>query len=286
MPTMNDSSQNSLVSPLWLKKHINDDNLVVVDCVYDHNAYTRAHIPGAIMRLGSPYIKSVDKNSELKLHLPTAREFDKLMEDMKISADKTLVCYDEWGSYWSTRFWWIASHYGHSKVKVLNGGWQGWLSAGLPISNKTNTLKNHNGRFCSVPQKNSIVSKDELLDNYESPDWVVIDVRSDGEYLGSEPEENKRHGHIPGAIHIEWKRLVTNSYDMEGLRAFLPREKLLSILTKNGIISEKTVVTYCQSGVRASHTAFILKVLGFPDVRVYDGSMKEWANLNETPLTK
>jgi thiosulfate/3-mercaptopyruvate sulfurtransferase len=281
---MDDMIGDLLVSPKWLSDHKNDENIVIVDCVYDQNAYTRAHIPDAIMRLGSPYIKSIGADEKPKLHVPTPAEFDKLVEKIGIGPETTVICYDEWGSYWATRFWWVLRYYGHTNTKILNGGWQSWVSAGFPITYKTTNPSPVSKPFESQPHEQYIITQNQLLKDYNSPNWLLIDTRTADEYNGKASRSNKRLGHVPGAIHLEWKELIDNAHNKEAVRVFRPPEDLERIFSNVGITRDKTVVTYCQSAVRATITAFALELLGFPDVRVYDGSMKEWANNDNMPL--
>ncbi|MFW9779830.1 MAG: sulfurtransferase [Candidatus Heimdallarchaeota archaeon] len=281
---MNYPDHRLLVDPLWLAEHLDDENIVLIDCVFDSNAYTRAHIPGAIMRPGTPYIKSVDSNGKPELHLPPPQEFASLMNQMGVGNDTNVVCYDEWGSLWATRLWWALRVYGHTKTKILNGGWQGWVSRELPVSYKMGKPEKPEKPFHSRFREEFVVSLDTLVREHNSPNWKLIDVRSTDEYYGVRPETNKRLGHIPGALHLEWTKLAKNGGNKEAIREFRSPSELEEIFSSFGIARDKTIVTYCQSAIRATHTAFALELLGYPNVRVYDGSMKEWANLAHTPL--
>ena len=120
-----------LVDVEWLSNHLKADNIVIVDCQWDTNAYIRAHIPGAIMRPGHPYVKS-QVNGEPAKYLPTEKEFQGIAQNLGIDADSTVVCYDEWDNHFATRFWWVLNYYGHTNVKLLDGGWQAWVSGRMP----------------------------------------------------------------------------------------------------------------------------------------------------------
>jgi len=113
---------------------------------------------------------------------------------------------------------------------------------------------------------------------------MVLDVRSDDEYFGKDDRGNKRSGHIPESIHLEWNRFLENSEDSEAVRSFKSAEEIQELLEGYGINKNQTNVTLCQSGIRASLVAFALELVGYPVTKLYDGSMAEWANLDDTPL--
>ena len=109
-------------------------------------------------------------------------------------------------------------------------------------------------------------------------------MRSDDEYVGKDDRGNKRAGHIPDSIHLEWNKFLENSEDPEAVRRFRSAEEVGELLDDYRIDKNQTIVTLCQSGIRASLVAFALELLGYPTAKVYDGSMAEWANLDDTPL--
>jgi thiosulfate/3-mercaptopyruvate sulfurtransferase len=110
----------------------------------------------------------------------------------------------------------------------------------------------------------------------------VLDSRTDGEWEGTNDRGNKRSGRVPNAKHLEWLRFV----ETDDMRRFLPAEKLQALVDEAGFTRDKPIITYCQGGIRAAHAAFVLELLGYEGVRVYDGSMREWANRDDTPLVK
>lgn len=265
----------------WLSDNLGTEGLVIVDCQWDPNAYIRAHIPGAISRPGHPYIKSEKEGSQPGRFLPDAQEFGELMRQMGIGSNTTVICYDEWDNHFATRLWWLLTYYGHSDVKLLNGGWQAWVKAGMPISTSSHGPVPTEGFEIDI-QPSKLVGLDEILDNYKNPDWQIIDARSPSEFEGANPAGNSRGGHIPGAINLEWKELLDKSED--GVSYLLSADEMERKLQAKGIRRDKTLISHCQAGVRASFLAYCLELLGYPDVRLYDGSMGEWANAEHTPL--
>ncbi len=274
---------NFLVSTNWLQEHLTDQNLVIVDCHWDSNAYLRAHIPGALMRPGHSYIKS-EVDGHVSKYLPTAHEFTAMAGQLGITQDSLVVCYDEWSNHFATRFWWVAAYYGFNHVKLLDGGWQAWVEAGLPISCKNEGYKDAEAPFETKERPSSNIDLKEVMSVYNDPHWQVVDVRSDEEFSGENSAGNKRGGHIPGALHLEWSQLLSEPHGPTGTRRFLPNDEMLTKLSSVGINREKNIVVHCQSGVRASFMVFCLELLDFPKVRLYDGSMGDWANQDETPL--
>lgn len=264
-----------------LSHYLDQENLVIVDCVWDSNAYLRAHIPHAIMRPGHPYIKVEDANGDISKHLPDPDQFVNLMSEMGIGTDTKVVCYDEWHNHFATRLWWLMTYYGHTNVFILDGGWQAWVTAGLPISTAA-TQPKAGATYAANPDSSKLIKIDELLDNYQNPEWQIIDVRSDDEYNGIDKVDNKRGGHIPGALHLEWNKMIKpDANDVFQLRTDDEMEQLLN---QARVSRDRTTVVHCQSGVRATFMAYCLELLEYTNVKVYDGSMSEWANLDHTPL--
>jgi thiosulfate/3-mercaptopyruvate sulfurtransferase len=250
----------------------------------DKGSYSRAHIPGALQLPVHPYIKAKDASGDITLHLQEPDEFKGLMAELGIGPNTCVVLYDERGSILATRLWWVLRYYGHENAKVLHGGWQGWVSSGFPVSFETSKASDRVKTFSPSTNPNRLATIGQIKENYEGPDWKVLDVRSEDEYSGRDARGNKRAGHIPGAVQLEWNRFLENSNDTEAVRRFRPAEEIQELLEEYGINKNQTNVTLCQSGIRASLVAFALELVGYPVTKLYDGSMAEWANLDDTPL--
>lgn len=278
---MHHLNSDFLVDTHWLAQHLNDEDLVVVDCQWDVNAYLRAHIPGALMRPGHPYVKS-EQDGVPSNQLPTVDEFLKLIEELRIGANSTVICYDEWRNHFATRFWWVLQYYGFKKVRLLDGGWQAWVAAGLPVSYVKHEGKEVKDKFIPIEQAELSTNENEILVNYEDPEWQILDVRSEAEYNGTASSKNKRVGHIPDAINLEWSDLLKES--SQGVHFFRSEKEIEKQFKDSGLTKEHSIAVHCQAGVRASFSVFCLTMLGYPRVKLYDGSMAEWANLDHTPL--
>jgi thiosulfate/3-mercaptopyruvate sulfurtransferase len=269
-----------LAEPEWLLNNLTDTSSTVrvIDCA-PLEAYRRAHIPGAIHLPVHNYIKEQgEREGGAGMYVMPPEDFATLMSELGISNSTEVVCYDDNNGLVATRLWWVLNYYGHKKVRVLNGGWHRWLTEGHELSfHRTHTDPQE---FSVSVNPSRIAQIEDLLPAEGRQQCTVIDVRSNGEWEGSNSRGNLRTGHIPDALHLEW----TDMIEQDDKRKFLKADNMLKLLEKAGFNKGKPVVTYCQGGIRAAHMAFVLELLGYSDIRVYDGSMYEWANRDDTPL--
>ncbi len=284
------SGAGLLVDQSWLADHLDDERVVIVDCPWDGawwqagngGSYGRAHIPGAICQTGHPYIKGGHADDPSVL-LPSEEEVVELANGLGIGPDHTVVVYDDLGSLFAARLWWVLRYYGHEDVHLLDGGWQGWIESGLPVSA-------HAARAVDSPpftpraEPERLATLDDVLARHNDSAWQVIDTRSDGEWEGTELSGNSRGGHIPGSVHLEWKQLLTRGEDAEAVHRFLPLDELRSTLSRAGVDPDKGHIPHCQAAVRGAFMAFALELAGYGAAALYDGSMAEWANREDTPL--
>ncbi len=267
-----------LAEPDWLADHLDDPAVRVIDCAA-LEAYRRAHIPGAVRQPTHTYLKEAGaREGGAGMFVMPPDEFAALMGGLGVDAETTVVAYDDANSLVAARLWWALAYYGHERAKVLNGGWHRWLTEGRPAT--FHATQPEPRAFAARPAPARYASADDLLAEHGSDACAVLDVRSDGEWDGSNARGNRRVGHVPGARHLEWTRLV----EQADTRRFLPAAEMRALLEEAGVTAGGRVITYCQGGIRAAHTAFALALLGHDDVRVYDGSMYEWANRDDTPL--
>lgn len=239
MSSGNDINSDILVSTEWLEEHIGDHNIRIVDCD-PFDSYTRAHIRGSVGIKVHHYIKHPQYSND-PTSFPWVAEPDvvkDLFEDMGIGDNTTVVSYDSGGSLWATRFWWVLNYYGHKSAKVLDGGWKKWFDEKRPLSidrpaetHVTFTPKADHELICTI---------DEALSRIEDQETVFLDVRSDGEWLGTNDRGNSRSGRVPGSVHIEWLDFITNDKH----HTFKSSEELRKILMEGGVTPEKQIVTY------------------------------------------
>jgi thiosulfate/3-mercaptopyruvate sulfurtransferase len=217
-----------LVDTAWLAVRLDDANLRIVDCD-GGGAYRRAHVPGAVFSDKHPYKSAADHRIVME-----PQEFAAAMSAIGIGDDTEVVCYDSNGAVSSGRLWWCLSYFGHERVRVLNGGWAAWLEAGLPITMKES--KPAAVVFTPRVDESVLATSEYVLAAMANPDVVILDVRSDGEWDGSEARGNPRAGHIPGAVHLE------NKLSMSG-ETFKDPEALRQLFESCGITPEKEVIT-------------------------------------------
>ncbi len=267
-----------LAEPDWLTEHADDPGVRIIDCA-TVEAYRRAHIPGAVQLTAHFYFEEDDpKGSDHGVLIMPPTQFEELMGKLGVGADTTVVTYDDNNSLVAARLWWALNYYGHTKAKVLNGGWHRWLSEGRPVT--FHATRPQAAKFSARADEAKYADLEAVLEACEKKDAHLLDVRTDEEWAGTNNRGNKRGGRVPGATHLEWLRFVTS----DDRRTFLPAEELQKLVDAAGIRRNQPVITYCQGGIRAAHAAFVLELLGYDDVLVYEGSMREWANREDTPL--
>jgi thiosulfate/3-mercaptopyruvate sulfurtransferase len=216
----------------WLSAHLDDAEVRVVD-LRSREAYEAGHVPGAV-RLDTDWFRDAGHPPE---YLPPAEEVRRQMGAAGVGAESCLVAYDGQGGTGAARLWWLLDLYGFPRTRLLNGMWQKWLAEGRPISRETPEprptdfpVTAQSGRVCAVPQ---------LLSRLNEAQFVVIDTRSDEEYSGAEVRA-QRGGHIPHAVHIEWRRHLAPG----DLPVFRPAAELGQLFADAGVTRDKTIVTY------------------------------------------
>lgn len=267
-----------LAEPEWLAEHVGDPGVRVIDCAA-LEAYRRAHIPGAVQLPADVYIKEDGPpGAGHGTFVMPPGQFEALMSGLGVGPETLVVTYDDNNALVASRLWWVLRYYGHTEAKVLNGGWHRWLSEGRPVT--FHATKPEPATFVARPNEALIADAEYLVEACEAGSSQIMDARTDGEWEGSNSRGNKRVGRVPGAKHLEWLNFVAK----DDSRKFLPADQLQSLLDGAGFTRGAPVITYCQGGIRAAHAAFVLELMGYDDVRVYDGSMRDWANREDTPL--
>jgi thiosulfate/3-mercaptopyruvate sulfurtransferase len=221
-----------LVTTEWLATHLQDANIRLVDCD-NRDAYRRAHIPGAVTFRGHQYLKE----KEGALYIMGPEQFAETMSALGISNDTLVIAYDSFSSLYAARFWWALTYYGHTQVKVLNGGWDKWLAEGRPVTMaEPRPLA---ASFTPHVQEQFIARWDYVRDSIGKTDRILLDVRSDSEWTGENARGTKRGGRIPTAVHLEWLNYVDSK-----TKEFKPAAELRAMFEKIGVKPECEVVTY------------------------------------------
>ena len=225
-----------LADTRWLTGHLQEPNVRVVD-MGSYDGYVRAHVTGAV------HVGLADKANYVKeaadpLHVMSPDGFAQLMGRLGIGDDTTVVAYDADGGNTAARLWWVMDYYGNSHCKILDGGWAKWLTEGCPVSNDVHTYPQ--AVFTTRVNPERICKLDTMKRSVGSNDVAMVDVRSQEEWEGTETRGNKRSGHIPGAVHLEWRHYVTD----DAFRTLRPAHELRALFAKSGVTPEKLAVTY------------------------------------------
>ena len=217
----------------WLAERLDDGNIRIVDTDVVA-AYQRGHIPGAVL-VPDNYEKDPDTNA---VHILPPQKFAEMMESLGVGDDTTVVAYDNSRSLYAGRLWWALSYYGHQNVRVLNGGWRKWVSEGRRISLDQSPAR-AGVRFTPRPDASLIATTEQLKESYGKSDVAVWDVRTTEEYTGENTRRNRRTGHIPGAIHLEWLEMMD-----EKTHTFKSPDDMRRILESRRITPDKEVVAH------------------------------------------
>jgi thiosulfate/3-mercaptopyruvate sulfurtransferase len=269
-----------LVDTQWVADHLNDPKVKLVEVDVDTNAYDTGHIKGAI---GLDWRKDLQARPIRDLLSKDALEA--LLSSKGISNGDKVLVYGDNNNWFAAWFVWNLKYYGHQDVRLINGGRKKWQDEGRELVTDAPSLKAATYR-AGQPNKAIRALRDEVLGEFGSAGVVLVDVRSPKEYSGellapeNLPQEGaQRGGHIPGAANIPWGQAVRED------GTFKPVEELRALYESKGVTPSKAVIAYCRIGERSSHTWFVLHyLLGYPNVRNYDGSWTEWGSLIGAPI--
>lgn len=248
-----------------------DRSPLVID-VRPAEDFATGHVPGAV-HLDLWGVSLVDTDpGPLRAFMWIV---DHLFNLRGVTADATVVVYDEQSGMRAARAFWFLEYFGHTNVRVLDGGFGAWTRAGLPVTRVAEAPAKSD--WTGTPRPDAIATWRDVRDRLGRPGTVIVDTRSDGEYCGTTVRA-KRGGAIPGAVHVEWSR----NLNPDG--TFKPADELRAMYEAAGVTPDKEVITYCQGGYRAAHAYLALRLLGYPRVRNYTGSWKEWGDREELPI--
>jgi thiosulfate/3-mercaptopyruvate sulfurtransferase len=198
-----------------------------------------------------------------------------LLASRGVSNDVAVVVYDDTSGIRAARAFWFLEFFGHPDARVLDGGYQAWVKQRLPVTRHAEAPRP--AEWTGARDKTILAGWRDVCDRLEQSDVTVLDTRSDGEYSGTNVRA-ARGGAIPGAIHLEW----TNNLGPDG--AFKPAGELKEMYARAGVTPDREVITYCQGGYRAAHSYLALRLIGYPRVRNYIGSWKEWGDRTDLPI--
>ena len=231
--------------------------------------YAAGHVPGSISA------RNDYKDVAHPLHVMPPDQAEATIRAFGIWANTSVIVLGD--GMLSGRAWWSLRYFGHGDTRLADGGFAAYVAAGGPVAMEAAAVAA--GDFTSRVDP-SIICRAEDLRREIGTATKLLDVRSDAEWRGSNTMDHKRVGHIPGASHLVWTELLV----AEEPYVFRSPEEIRRILEGKGITPNDRVVTVCEVGWRAAHSAFALRLAGFSNVRVYDPSMREWDNREELPL--
>jgi len=271
-----------LVDADWVQAHLNDPNVRLIEVDVDTKSYEQGHIPGAVGFNWQKELQDQVVRSPLdKAHL------EGLLSSAGVNNDTTVVLYGDNNNWFAAWALWILKYYGHNDVRLLDGGRVKWLADKREISTEAPSYARTNYK-AGEPNDDIRAFRDQILSTLGKEGFTLVDVRSPAEFSGellapaNLPQEGaQRGGHIPGAANVPWASAVRED------GTFKSADELRAIYGRKGVTADKDVVAYCRIGERSSHTWFVLNyLLGYNNVRNYDGSWTEWGSLIGAPIER
>ncbi len=236
------------------------------------DAYTTGHVPGAV-HLDLFGVSLIDTDpAPLKAFMWM---IEHVLSSRGIDGFTPVVVYDEQSGIRAARAFWFLEYFGHPAVRMLDGGFGAWIRGGFPVTRDAAPVPA--SAWIGTREQKTIATWRDVRRALGQPQTVILDTRSDAEYCGTLVRA-ARGGAIPGAVHIEW----TRNLSPDG--SFKPAAELRKMYEDAGVTSDREVITYCQGGYRAAHSYVALRLLGYPRVRTYVGSWKEWGDRTELPI--
>jgi thiosulfate/3-mercaptopyruvate sulfurtransferase len=267
----------------WVENHHKDGNVRIAEVDYDPRAnYELGHIPGSVL-----FDWKRDINDPINRNILSKQSCEELLQRFGINNDTTLILYGDFNNWFAAFAFWVFKYYGYRDVKIMDGGRKKWLEEDRPLSKEVPNYPKGNFK-ASEPDDNIRVFMNYVKETLGKKDKALVDVRSPKEFTGEilappeyPTEHAQRGGHIPGAANIPWSQAVNDDGTFKSV------DELKKLYDAKGIIPDKEIITYCRIGERSSHTWFVLKyLLGYPNVKNYDGSWTEWGNMIANQIEK
>ncbi len=275
-----------LVETNWVAQHLSDPTVRIAEVDYDPAAnYDLGHVPGSVL-----FDWRKDINDPLSRDLLSAGALEALFQRSGIHPETVLVLYGDFNNWFAAFAFWVFKYYGVRDVRLMNGGRKKWIGEDRPLTKEVPNPAR--GAFrAQRPDERLRAYLDQVkaaLPDVKARKVALVDVRGPKEFSGevtAPPEYPNEHaqrgGHIPGAVNVPWAQAVNED------GTFKSAAELRQLYLAKGVTPETPVITYCRIGERSSHTWFVLRyLLGFPDVRNYDGSWTEWGNQVRAPIEK
>ena len=276
---MAQAQTRALVSTAWVAEHLDDPKVRLVEVDVDTSAYEQGHIRNAV-----GWNWQTQLSDRIRRDIPSKGEWERLLGQGGVSNDTKLVFYGDNNNWFAAFAYWIAQIYGHKDAALMDGGRKKWELEGRELVKDQPKVRSTT-YTAGEPDWSLRAYQPQVREFIDVKGKALVDVRSPAEYNGEIlsppglPETAQRAGHIPGAANVPWAQAANED------GTFKSREELEKLYTAKGVTPDKQVVAYCRIGERSSHTWFALKeILGYPDVRNYDGSWTEWGSVIGAPI--
>jgi thiosulfate/3-mercaptopyruvate sulfurtransferase len=273
------------VSTEWLENHLGDKNLSVLDCQPNIHEYVQDHIPGAVY-WHEGLFRIHEGNIPSRWIPPAAAQI--LFRTLGLEPENPIVVYSSSGPLSScasfigdgleqTMVAYTLVRYGHRKVFVLDGGWEKWKDEKRPLTQEYGATKP--SAFTVQLKKDFFIGYEEFKKIKDNTDVILIDARPTAFYEGQGPWI--RPGHIPGAVNLPWKSLM----DDKNKKLLKPDDQILASIRAAGVTPDKTIICSCGTGREATNEFILFRwYLGYPKVRIYEGSFTEWVSYKDNPV--
>jgi thiosulfate/3-mercaptopyruvate sulfurtransferase len=265
-----------LVTTEWLAAHARDASVRIIDM--RTRGFEAGRIPSASL-MANDLIRIANRPPHF---LPTVEEFEQLMTRFRITNNTRVVVYDDRGGIYAARLWFVLNVFGHSNVALLDGGWTQWVKEGRPTSTDAVEVPAPGaGMFTARLNTAMVATAAEVVAAIDKKGVKILDARTPAEIAGTDLRGIKRGGAVPSAVPLYWEDTLNLP-----ARTFKSRAEIEKVYADAGVGAGDDVIIYCQVGMRASHDAFTLALLGRTKVRVYYGSWEEWGNREDLPIKK
>jgi thiosulfate/3-mercaptopyruvate sulfurtransferase len=270
-----------LVSTDWVSQHLTDPSIRIAEVDVDTAAYSQGHVPGAV-----GWNWTTELCDTLVRDIAPKAKIEELLGNSGIDNNTTIVLYGDNNNWFAAWAFWQLKVYGHQDVRIMDGGRKKWLAEGKQLS--TDAPKLARKTYKAKDADNTLRAfLPEVQEAMKAKKAALVDVRSPAEFTGEIlappglPETCQRGGHIPGAKSVPWAKAANDDGTFKSV------DELKQLYGAVGVTGDKPIIAYCRIGERSSHTWFVLKyLLGYKDVKNYDGSWTEWGNLVGAPVEK